>query len=272
MRRFHLFELEDQKWCPGFIRDGITDFLRWWQDAGQIYHPLSPLFKRLLAERRPARIVDLCSGGGGPFVKLYSELENLNEDGPELCLTDIYPNRHACVHLEEKYPNRLKYHRQPVDATNVPDSLTGFRTLFTSFHHFPPKTARAIIGDAVKNRQEIGVFEYTHRSLVNIGMMLFSPFIVLFTTPLIRPFRLGRLFWTYILPVIPLAVTFDGIISCLRTYTPTELKDMADDVPGAASYHWEVGLEPAGIPFWKITYLIGYPMTKKAPTENPDNA
>ncbi len=264
MRRIHLVELEDQKWCPNFIRDGITDFLRWWQDAGHIYHPIFPLFKRLLSELRPVRIVDLCAGGGGPFVNFFCERGNIEEEGLELCLTDMYPNKEAFEHLQAKDPKRITYRLDSIDATHVPDSLTGFRVLFTAFHHFSPGAAQAIIGDAVANRQEIGIFEYTQRSLVNIFLMLFSPVIVLFTTPLIRPFRWQRLFWTYILPVIPLAVTFDGIVSCLRTYTPQELRDMTAAIPGADTYCWEIGRKAAGIPFWKITYLIGYPRSKKA--------
>jgi hypothetical protein len=28
MRRMHLFEIEDQSWCPRAVRDAMTDYLR----------------------------------------------------------------------------------------------------------------------------------------------------------------------------------------------------------------------------------------------------
>jgi hypothetical protein len=36
-------------------------------------------------------------------------------------------------------------------------------------------------------------------------------------TPWIRPFRWSRLLWTYVVPIIPAVLLFDGIVSCLRT-------------------------------------------------------
>ena len=41
--------------------------------------------------------------------------------------------------------------------------------------------------------------------------------------PACPPFRWSRLLWTYLVPVIPLVLLFDGIVSCLRSYRPDEL-------------------------------------------------
>jgi hypothetical protein len=54
--------------------------------------------------------------------------------------------------------------------------------------------------------------------------MLGAPLITLAVTPAIRPFRWSRLFWTYLVPAVPAVVLFDGVVSCLRTYTPGELR------------------------------------------------
>src|SRR5262249_52994119 len=131
--------------------------------------------------------------------------------------------------------------------------------LFSSFHHFRPEAARGILKDAVRSRQGIGVFEATQRSLPALLAMLLTPLFVLLITPFIRPWRLSRLFWTYLLPVVPLVVLFDGIVSCLRTYTPAELRALAASVPGSDTYVWEIGEQrgrPGTLP---VTYLVGYP-------------
>jgi hypothetical protein len=81
---------------------------------------------------------------------------------------------------------------------------------------------------------------------------------VLVLTPAIRPFRWSRLLWTYLLPVLPLAILFDGVVSCLRVYTPDEMLAMGREV-GGDEYEWEAGFErPAGSPL-PIPYLIGMP-------------
>jgi hypothetical protein len=80
-------------------------------------------------------------------------------------------------------------------------------------------------------------------------------------TPLIRPFRWLRLLCTYVVPIIPLVLLFDGVVSCLRTYRPQELREIIKKLSGI-EYQWEVGelSKAAGQP--PITYLIGYPQTR----------
>ncbi len=65
--------------------------------------------------------------------------------------------------------------------------------------------------------------EATSRSPAALAMMVLVSLAVLLLTPAIRPFRWSRLFWTYVVPLVPLAVTFDGVVSCLRIYTPEEM-------------------------------------------------
>ena len=59
-----------------------------------------------------------------------------------------------------------------MSATAVPARLSGFRTMFTSFHHFKPEQAQAILADAVRNRCGIGIFEFTYR--MNWFLLLLS--------------------------------------------------------------------------------------------------
>ncbi len=125
-----------------------------------------------------------------------------------------------------------KHAADSVDAMKVPGELQGFRTMFTSFHHFPPEEARAILQNAVDTRQSIGIFEITRRAPSTIALMFpwaLMPFIF---TPLIRPFRWSRLLCTYVLPIIPMVLLFDGVVSCLRTYRPQELREMFEKLAG----------------------------------------
>jgi hypothetical protein len=263
MRRLHLIEIMDQKWCPSNIRDGITDFLRWFEHFTNIYHPIFPRLKRVLLEFRSERIVDLCSGSGGPWVSLYSDFNYLKEYEPTVLLTDIYPNVPAFEASKSLPAGKIVFYPEPVSATNVPKDLTGFRTMFSAFHHFPPQGARSILADAVRNKQAIAICEITQRHPLIILTVCFLPFLVLLATPFIKPFHLWRLLWTYLIPVIPFAFMCDAIVSCLRTYSCKELCELTERVAGGDAYYWEIGIEPLGHPAIGITYLIGYPTPEK---------
>ncbi len=244
MRKYHLVELMDLPGWPAVFRDGATDYL---ETAVRLTNPYAVILPKLasaLKQCQASQVLDLCSGAGGPWATLRMQLD---EPRPEVLLTDFYPNPTGA---------KLPYYPEPVDAAAVPPTLVGFRTLFASFHHFRPEQARAILADAVEKQQGIAVFEATARTFPAVLGMLFVPLAVWLITPQIRPVRFGQLFWTYLIPILPLAALFDGIVSCLRTYTPDELREL---VVGLDGYTWEIGSEPVPRSPIPITYLIGIP-------------
>jgi hypothetical protein len=256
MRRFHLFEIEDQSWCPAQIRDGGTDYLQFILAKTQPYRAIAPRLARAIEGTGAAQVIDLCSGAGGPWSSLLP-LVSANLPSPiEVVLTDFYPNLHALQRVSMQSDGKIFFVEHPVDAGYVPEDLPGFRTLFSGFHHFAPQEAVRILQDTVSKGQGIGIFELTERRAPSILSMLFVPLIILLVTPAIRPFRWSRLLWTYLLPAIPLLGLFDGIVSCLRTYTPSELREM---IQPFTNYTWEIGQEQTRNAPSPVTYLIGYP-------------
>ncbi len=254
MHRLHLFELHEFHWCPKTIRDGLTDFLETSIGTQDTYGPVRKKILEVLDRSGTTRIVDLCSGGGGPWIHWLRK----GEVQSTAILTDKYPNRQARERLSRLALPGLSYCNESIDVAAVPSELTGFRTLFTSFHHFRPEQAKRVLRDAVTNRQPIGVFEFTSRAPKALLLMLLSPLAVWLLTARYKKIGLMRWLFTYPLPVIPLVVTVDGLVSCLRTYSVRELRTMAD-ATGAedAGYTWLAGEEQGGL--FPITYLIGYP-------------
>ena len=48
MKRLHLFEIEDQDWCPRSVRDAVTDYLQFFFVATKTYTAMIPLLAVVL--------------------------------------------------------------------------------------------------------------------------------------------------------------------------------------------------------------------------------
>ena len=130
----------------------------------------------------------------------------------------------------------MTYHPEPVDAVKVPAEMTGLRTMFQAFHHLRLDQARAALADAAAKGQGVAIFDGSRLAWWLWPLLLITPLRVLLATPFIRPFRWSRLFWTYIVPALPLVLTFDVVVSLLRLYSVEELRGLT---AGLEHYHWE---------------------------------
>ena len=174
-------------------------------------------------------------------------------------LTDRYPNREAFERANRESHGAITSHLAPVDATGVPADLTGFRTMFSAFHHFRPEQARAILAGAFNQRQGIAVFEAGQRNLKMLLSMFLVPLAVWVLTPFIRPFRWSRLLWTYLIAAVPFINAFDGFVSCLRFYSVEELRSLTVGFT-SSDYTWSAGtVDGKRVPM-PVTYLIGVPI------------
>jgi hypothetical protein len=261
MTRIQSFEFTDLSWYPQVFRDMQTDYLQFAASMGAGHENLVPLFQKALGHAKTEKIVDLCSGGMGPWKNLKKQL---NDTGLAVTITlsDKFPNQKTIAKLAGSPIQGVAYCPDPIDARDVPGNLDGMRTLFEGFHHFRPEEARKILADAQAKRQAIGVFEASLVPPSGVLLLILSPIITLltylFVTPFIRPFSLARLLWTYLLPVVPLATCWDGVISLLRVYSVKELNELVDPIR-VKDYVWETGLASTGTPIFNFTYLIGYP-------------
>jgi len=256
----NLGEIHDHPRFPTFLRDLITDALESLWTFGNTYRPILPPLLKALDQAGTRKVLDLCSGGGGPWVGFAKEFPGDEGFNIEICLSDKYPNRVAFERAHTAQ-HRVGFEARSIDAMKVPDDLVGFRTIFSSFHHFDPDEARRVLGNAVEGKQGIGIFEAARRTPRTMLTICCVPVIALLLAPSIRPFRWSRLFWTYLLPVVPFVLWYDGIVSCLRAYSREELHAMMRDI-ATDDYEWHVGDEESG--WLPITYLIGCPRTGRS--------
>lgn len=268
MKRWHLVELEDLPWVPGVIRDGATDVLDWMFAKLKLYEPAVDRLRATLDATGRRDVVDLCSGGAGGALQMTGYLRARGDVATRVTLTDRYPSAHAAARVEALDDARLRYRRAPVDALAVPRDLDGVRTMYSALHHFRPADVKRLVAAAVADRAPLAFFDIAAApalrklpgvlvpvfALVNFVMILA---LVPLMVPFVRPFRVSRVVFTYLLPLIPILYAWDGTVSALRAYTPDELAALAREVPGADGYVWDAGRAGAGVR--SVLYLTGRP-------------
>ena len=241
--------------------------------------------------------VDFCAGAGGPTPYFEADLnaqlasnhkqshddeslqskDHVDKDSTEsyrpvdFVLTDIAPHISAWNAAAQKSPH-LHYVSKSIDAANAPTDMLDslglasrpagqkvVRLFSLAFHHFPDPLARSILENTLKTSSGFAILELQGRTLASCIMIaLMGPLILLVT-----PFYFWRdpihLIFTYLIPIIPIVLVFDGFVSSIRTRTGEEVKQMADALEGDASANWEFrwGTEWHTKVIGEMTWIIG---------------
>jgi hypothetical protein len=260
MKRIHLFEFEDKAWFPDWIRVLMTRYIMTFHKILGTADLLFPLVEKGLQSTDDKVILDLCSGSGGPMIEVLTRLKKLPENkNLKLKLSDLYPNQSAADQFNKDNKRDIEYITTPLDASNVNKDLKGLRTMVSSMHHMRPNTAGKILQNAKESNQPILIFEISDNSQPIWIWWLAIPvaFITtLFVTPMVRPMTWQQLVFTYLIPILPLFIAWDGAVSNVRTYT---LEDMEILIQGLSdkNYQWEKGkIKGKG---GNKVYLLGIP-------------
>lgn len=247
-------------WLPTSIRNIMTDLLAHQVQSSNVYTAVVPKLADAISRSGQHSILDLCAGGLSS-IHVLQQLPNLLERKLKIRLTDKFPNRNRFDALASTSTSTLTFEDEPVDVLEVPAKMNGFRTIFSAFHHFEPKQCIRILQNAVQSKEPIGIFEFTERSplFVLLGALVGFPVIMLSCLTL-RPITFERLFWCFIVPVVPIMFYWDGFVSGMRSYRPDELQAFVDQADSTHAYSWDIGRIPSteatGL---HVTYLIGVP-------------
>ena len=244
--RARWFEFNDHPSTPRFLREGETDALRGLEAFAGVPPVVRVVLERVLGQLDTDDVVDLCSGGTGPLLHALPETANA------VTCTDLFPSERA-ERLVQRHRPGASYRRDSVDATRVPSDLPGLRTVINALHHFDDDLAHAVLDDAARAGQPILVVELLQRRWTDLGLMFLVPLGVVLTLPFSRP-SLSAVLATYVVPVLPLMVGFDGVVSCLRARTEAELLALTD---GLSQHAWTAGTERARMV--EVTWMLGVP-------------
>jgi hypothetical protein len=243
------------------LRDFITHHLEFTFSApatAPLREAVADILVPPLKRTGETRIVDVCSGGGGPLIAVLPHLSERLGTKITARLTDLFPNIEAFRAIEAETGGAATGELSPVSAFDVPAELGRFETVFTALHHFRPEDAKRVLADAAAKGRSIAVVEPFNRKAVvatTVGGFLLG----LLRTPFMRRMTVARFLWTYPIPIAPFILSWDGCVSCLRAYSTDELLAMGKAV--APHYVWKAGEREVVLPrvTLTLTYLVGEP-------------
>ncbi|PKS05050.1 hypothetical protein jhhlp_008417 [Lomentospora prolificans] len=223
--------------------------------------------------------IDFCAGGGGPTP----EIERIVNDGLKrrgideaaFVMTDLHPNveswRRCCIGRRT-----LAFEPESVDARDGGDVVRRWagkgrrgseegrvcRLFNLAFHHFDDGLAGDILRDTVETSHAFAIFELQDRHFSSFlpTLLLLPATFLLAPLYAIKHRSLSALFFTYIIPIIPFVLVFDGWMSGLRTRTPEEVEAMLRKHGGPEADKWKVKsgrerhLWPCGYVNWMVCY------------------
>ncbi|WP_108808651.1 hypothetical protein [Aquimarina spinulae] len=257
MKRIHLFEFEDLPWFPNWIRICMTRLIVVMHKKFGTSEDMAMLLVDLIKRTKTKKIIDLCSGSGGPMLDTIALLRNQHHlEDVELVLSDLYPNLEAAKRINSS-SDYIRYRTTPLDATHIDDSIQGIFTMVGSFHHMRPDQAKSILTAVQSKKQPICIMEI-NKKFPFLLWWLFIPLsavLCLFITPLVRPLTIRQLIFTYIIPVIPLCFAWDAVITSGRIYRLEDLDELLQGIK-EDTYIWKKEVIEGKS---EKIYLIGYP-------------
>ncbi|KAM0143306.1 hypothetical protein ACHAP3_001442 [Botrytis cinerea] len=190
----------------------------------------------------------------------------------QFVLTDLHPHIPDWTEASKRSEN-LNFISESVDAANAPRDLLKningeangvhgetkvFRLYNLAFHHFGDELGGDILKNTVETADGFGIFELQERTISSLITMFAMGIMILGITPFYFWRSPGHLFFTYIIPIIPFVLVFDGIISSVRTRSAGEVEALMKKSGGDTS-GWKVlsGRERHTWPTGYMTWVMG---------------
>lgn len=246
MKRVQLFEFEDFNWFPNTLRNSMTNLLVVLHKMMKLDKVIAKLVRETLQKENLNSIVDLGSGSGGSMPVV---LESILEENPDvsLTMTDLYPNPQAIKRFNNNGDERITYHAEPVDATNIASAPKGLKTMVNCFHHMRPEQAKSILKSAEDSNEPLLIYEMAENTMPLVLWWLLLPIslcilvvMCLLMTPFVKPLSWQQIVFTYLIPVIPIFYAWDGQASLPRMYTMKDLDELLKDCK-SDKYTWTKG-------------------------------
>jgi hypothetical protein len=224
MKRKQVVQITNTNWFPAFLKRCIYEFMTWFVNKVNAAKPFLPVIEEGLKHADRIIVIDKKCGAGFETVD----------------------------YLLDK-----KIEKVFVNSENFKTSEEGLYLSVNSFHQFTVDEAKDILEKVSKCKQPIVIVEGNNDSLWQVfGMTVIVPLTVFLTAPFVKPFRIERIIFTYLFPILPLVTFIDGFLALFKLYAPVDLDELTSSIE-TVDYYWRSGKLANGRG-GKIIYLIGY--------------
>jgi hypothetical protein len=241
-------ELEDYDWFPRLLRRQQVDFIgnvvKWFK----IYQPLVPVLRQMLQQHKLQSVTDCCSGSGEPAVWIHGQLSG----AVQTTLTDKFPQL-----LAAKVPG-VEYITESRDILQLQPDAQQLYTMYNAFHHLSTTEQEKILQQFAGKRTAFIIAEILQPGIPAFLQVLFTATVgQLLLAPFVKPFSLARLFFTYLLPINIITVTYDGIISVLKSKTASQYSKLTSSFNTTG---YSIAVNTIRSSTAKIIYITGTPL------------
>lgn len=253
-----LFEFCDQEWLRGAWREAYLDGLNLLFRCGRAYCRMHEPFRCWAFRCRSARVLDMASGGAGPIGTMLASAARAGKSFPRVTLSDLHPDLDAFRRVQAAFPQQVDFVAEPLDATGERCAAMDapLRSICAGFHHFGPDQARRILHASVTRAQGLFIMEPVERTWLSLLYPVPLFFLFLLSPFFAKRFSAKKFAVTTLLPLVPLMIVFDGMVSVLRTYRREEFWALLPDAARRA-WHWEWGTcRYSGI--FRTTFFYGW--------------
>jgi hypothetical protein len=211
-------ELEDYSWFPPFLRSFQTEYIGFVVTKFNVYGVFIQHLKTLALSAQS--MTDLCSGSGEPAISIFRKGNCFSH----LSLSDKYPSE------IEWNDGKISYDMISSDVLEMEFKPGTYYTMFNAFHHFTDEEKLKIARRIETSGSAAFIVEILEPTVLCLLKVFFTTSIgSLLLTPFILPFSLRRLFFTYIIPINIITISYDGILSVLKSRSVKQYQNLFAD-------------------------------------------
>lgn len=231
----HGFEFNDLEGMPKSLRYTLRDGVE------MVCSPPVRFYDRwvartvydLISTFRHNNVVEL-GAGNGPISRMLAR-DYVSNGECVLMPSDLLPDTPSFRALETEWPEKVAPIYDSCNMKNPPEFPSDSLLLLSgTFHHIPPSERLQVLRGLTSKADQVFITEPMRNTPFAIFVMFFAVFLLMLLPLryLHRPGRLRRIFWCWLVPVAPLMLTWDAVVSCLRIWSDREWHDAISKLPG----------------------------------------
>lgn len=221
-------QISRAKWTPVFLQNLIPEFLDYIVSLVEANKPFLAIVKSHHNEKSDFYLHAPEAGGSSILL-----IPDLIREFPHSEIAVLCDNltTHRQNHFTKIMPPLVKQITN-INLSDVAKSTNSCEKIVISINNAHLLSDAELVEQIKKMTEvfdQIIIGEGNNKSVRQvIGMLLLSPLVALFCGPFVKPLKWSRLFFTYIIPLVPIMIAWDGIVALFKIRSPEKIKILAE--------------------------------------------